>query len=374
MPDTEDIEPLEDLDHAAHAYAYAYACAGAGPSQRDRLRADFVGLALPFARRLSRRYYGRGESPDDLEQVARLGLVKSVNRFDPRRGSFTAYAIVTITGEIKRHFRNHGWGVHVPRRMQNLSLEVGHARSALTAELSRRPTDEEIAERLGIAVAAVRDGQISAAAYAQSSLNAETDGYGGVEAGELLGAPDPGLDLVDDRASLERLICRLPDRERRILRLRFYDNLSQAEIARETGVSQMHVSRLMTRALAWLRQAMLSDTTPPWAGPDGTDHRLALATTWDGDVIRCGVLGELDRDNAAHLRNELLALLRDGGRARGLELDLAGVPLVDAAGIGVLVTLHEVARVRRIPVRVTGLQPYVAQIVAASGLQTLIDD
>src|SRR5690242_18063225 len=206
MSVTDEFEPLEDLDRAANEYTRA--CAGVDEPTRDRLRSEFFGVALPFARRLARRYRGRGEPVDDLEQVARLGLVKSVNRFDPERGSFTAYAIVTITGEIKRHFRNHGWGVHVPRRMQDLSLEVGQARSALTAALSRRPTDDEVAERLEIDVAEVRAAQVSGAAYAPGSLNAQADGYEGMEVGDMMGAPDPGLDLVDDRATVERLICR----------------------------------------------------------------------------------------------------------------------------------------------------------------------
>ncbi|GAA0584982.1 hypothetical protein GCM10010172_82490 [Paractinoplanes ferrugineus] len=371
MTGTRGIEPLEDLDRVAGDYARA--CTDADDPTRERLRSEFVGAALPFARRLSRRYRGRGESPEDLEQVARLGLVKSVNRFDPERGSFTAYAIVTITGEIKRHFRNHGWGVHVPRRMQNLSLEVGQTRAVLTNELSRRPTDEEIAERLGIEVAEVAEAHLSGAAYAPGSLNAEADGYDGVEVGDLLGAPDPDLDLVDDRTSVERLICRLPERERRILGLRFYGNLSQVEIARELGVSQMHVSRLMARALSWLRQAMLTDTPPAWAGIDETDHRLTLATTYRGDLIGCRVTGEIDRDNAGHLRDELMGALRDGGRMSRMVLDLAAVPLLDAAGIGVLVALREAARVRDIEVRVAGLQPYAAQIAVASGLKDLIE-
>jgi RNA polymerase sigma-B factor len=298
--------------------------------------------------------------------------VKSVNRYDPERGSFTAYAIVTITGEIKRHFRNHGWGVHVPRRLQDLSLEVGQARAALTAGLSRRPSDEEIAERLGIDVLDVREAQISGAAYATGSLNVQSDGYEGAEVGDLMGAPDPGIDLVDDRTTVERLICRLPERERRILGLRFYGNLSQADIALELGVSQMHVSRLLARALGWLRRAMLSDAPPPWTGADETDHRLALATIYRGEVIEAHVTGELDRDNAPHLREELLTALREGGRMRRMQLDLTGVPLLDAAGIGVLVDLHEAARVRNVEIRVVGLQPYVAKIVAATGLRDLI--
>src|SRR4051794_20814697 len=338
---------------------------------RERLRDEFVSKALPFARRLARRYRGRGEPTEDLEQVARLGLVKAVNRYDPERGSFTAYAIVTITGEIKRHFRNHGWGVHVPRRLPEPSLGAGRAGATLTAELSRRPTDGEIAGRLGVDVADVREAQVSGAAYAPGSLNAPADGYDGLEVGDLIGAGDPDLDLVEDRVSVERLICRLPERERRILGLRFYGNLSQVEIARELGVSQMHVSRLLARALSWLREALLSDVTPPWTGAAETDHRLAVTTSCHGDTIETRVRGEVDRDNAGHLRDELLARLRDGRMGR-LTVDLTDVPLLDVAGVGVLVAVREAARVRDVRVRVTGLQPYVARVAAASGLGDLI--
>ncbi|MFF5290233.1 sigma-70 family RNA polymerase sigma factor [Paractinoplanes globisporus] len=367
---THEVNPLEDLDEAAAAFTRAWAAAD-GP-ERQRLRAEFVARALPFARRLARRYHGRGESPEDLEQVARLGLVKSVNRYNPELGSFTAYAIVTITGELKRHFRNHGWGVHVPRRLQDLSIEVSQTRTALTAELARRPTEEEIAERLGVEVCEVREARVSGAAYAPGSLNARADGYDGPEVGDLIGAEDPDLGLVEDRASVERLLCRLPERERRILGLRFYGNLSQVEIARELDVSQMHVSRLLSRALTWLRQAMLSDVVPPWTGTDETDHRVALSITCRGDDVELRVTGEIDRDNAGHLRDELMSVLRETGRMRQLTIDLAGVPLLDAAGVSVLVAVHEAARVRDVQVRATGLQPYVARIAAASGLAGLI--
>src|SRR4051794_34089167 len=148
MPITDEFEPLEDLDLAAGEYTRA--CAGADEPTRARLRAEFIEQVLPFARRLARRYRGRGEPADDLEQVARLGLVKSVNRYDPERGSFTAYAIVTITGELKRHFRNHSWGVHVPRRLQDLSLEGGQARAAPALGVSRRPPDGGIPRGRGV--------------------------------------------------------------------------------------------------------------------------------------------------------------------------------------------------------------------------------
>jgi RNA polymerase sigma-B factor len=370
MPGTEEIEPVEDLDSAADAYTRA--CAGADAGLRRRLRDDFVGRALPFARRLARRYRGRGEPPEDLEQVARLGLVKTVDRYDPERGSFTAYAIVTITGEIKRHFRNHTWGVHVPRRLQDLSLEIGQASTVLTNRLARTPSTEDIAAYLRIDTADVRAAQTSAAAYTSASLNAPVDRYGRAEIGELIGDVDPGLGLVDDRATVERLLCHLPARERRLLALRFYGNLSQAEIGEELGLSQMHVSRLLSRALTWLREAMLSDAPPAWTAADETDRRLALATVSRAGCIRVSVSGEIDRDNAGHLREELLTLIRCCGRMPRLEVDLAGVPLLDAAGIGVLLAVHEAARVRDRKVRVTGLQPWVARIVAVSGLRDLL--
>jgi RNA polymerase sigma-B factor len=370
MPGIEELEPLEDLDAAAESYTGA--CRDADEATRRRLREEFVGQALPFARRLARRFRGRGEPTDDLEQVARLGLVKTVDRYDPERGSFTAYAVVTITGEIKRHFRNHTWGVHVPRRLQDLSLEITHATSTLTSRLSRTPTVAELAAHLRLAEVDVRAAQTTAAAYASASLNAPVGADGGAEMGDLIGSPDDDLGMVDDRTTVERLLCRLPERERRMLALRFYGNLSQSEIAAELGVSQMHVSRLLSRALTWLREAMLSDTLPAWSGADDTDHRLTVTVIGHADVIRAAVGGEVDRDNAGHLRDELLAVVRGCGASRRLVVNLSGVPLLDAAGIGALVAVREAARVRGVRVRVEGLQPYVAHIAAVSGLRDML--
>jgi RNA polymerase sigma-B factor len=370
MPGGNELGPLEDLDSAADEYTRA--CKDADCELRRRLRDDFVGQALPFARRLARRYRGRGEPPEDLEQVARLGLVKTVDRYDPERGSFTAYAIVTITGEIKRHFRNHTWGVHVPRRLQDLSLEIGRASAVLTGQFARHPSIEEIAAHLEVDVTEVLAAQTSAAAYTPASLNAPVDTTGGIAMGDLIGVTDHALGLVDDRATVERLLCHLPERERRMLALRFYGNLSQSEIADELGISQMHVSRLLGRALTWLREAMLSDLPPAWTAADDTDHRLRLSTACRDDTIWASVTGEIDRDNADHLREELLSTVRCCGRVPRLVIDLAGVPLLDAAGVGVLLAVSEAARVRGVRVRVAGLQPWVAQIVAVSGLRELL--
>ncbi len=373
MPGIDKIEPLENLDLVAERYTGA--CQEADEPTRRRLREEFVGQSLPFARRLARRFRGRGEPLDDLEQVARLGLVKTVDRYDPERGSFTAYAIVTITGELKRHFRNHTWAVHVPRRLQDLSLEITHATTTLTGRLARTPTPGEIAAHLGIDEAQVREAQMTAAAYTTTSLNVPVgEATGGAELGDLIGSADPGLDLADDRTTVARLLCRLPERERRMLALRFYGNLSQAEIAAELGLSQMHVSRLLSRSLTWLREAMLTDTTPVWTGTDETDHRLRITVHGGADLVRAVVTGEVDRDNAGHLREELLAAVRGCGPARRLVVDLTEVPLLDAAGIGVLLAVREAAHARGIRAQATGLQPFVARIVAASGLRDLLGE
>jgi RNA polymerase sigma-B factor len=253
---------LEDLDAAALAYAGRRA--GASQAELDAAREDLVRYCLPFAGRLARRYRGRGEYLDDLEQVARLGLVKAVDRYDPERGSFTAYAVITISGELKRHFRDRTWGVHVPRRVQDLSLEVGHASMLLTSTLARTPTVGELADRLGVPEAAVLEAVESAAGYSPASLNAPVAEDGALEFGDLLGDVDGYLESVTDKLTVTDLLLRMPARERRMLALRFYGNRTQAEIADELGISQMHVSRLLSRALTWLREAMLSDDPPDW--------------------------------------------------------------------------------------------------------------
>ncbi|GIF04796.1 sigma-70 family RNA polymerase sigma factor [Actinoplanes siamensis] len=371
MPDTDQLEPFEDLDVLADQYARARERADARTLRR--LRDDFVREALPFAGRLARRYRGRGEPTDDLEQVARLGLVKTVDRYDPERGSFTAYAILTITGEIKRHFRDHTWGVHVPRGQQDRVLEFVHAKAALTSELARTPTVAELAQRLGVEEADVLGAQTSAAAHSTESLNAPLgDQQNGAEVGDLFGTLDGDLNLVDDRTTVEALLCELPARERRLLALRFWGNLSQVEIAEELGISQMHVSRLLSRALTWLREAMLSDTPPAWTGAGGPEHRVAVTTAPDG--VRAAVHGEIDRDNANQVRRELLSAAGTCGHGRRLIVDLSGVPLLSAAGIGMLNGVHSVAQGRDVRMTVTGLQPYVARVLAISGLREVLQD
>jgi RNA polymerase sigma-B factor len=245
---------LEDLDPVATDFAARFVRAGA--AERAELREELVSLCLPFAGRVARRYRGRGETLEDLEQVARLGLVKAVDRYDPQRGSFTAYAVVTISGEIKRHFRDRTWGVHVPRRMQDLSLEVMHAVMALTAELAHRPTAAELAAHLRLPESAVLEALESAACYSPVSLNAPAEPDGSAEFGEQLGGADLELEAVDDKVTVTGLLSRLPERERQMLAMRFYGNRTQAEIAAELGISQMHVSRLLSQTLGNLRAAL----------------------------------------------------------------------------------------------------------------------
>lgn len=267
---------LEDLDAAA--IAYAARIAEVPEERRQEAREELVRFALPFAGRLARRYRGRGEPLEDLEQVARLGLVNAVDRYDPERGSFTAYAAITIVGEIKRHFRDRTWGVHVPRRLRDLILEVGQATAALTSELSRSPTVTELAERLDTSEEEILAALESAAGYSPASLNAPVGGESAAEFGDLVGESDTDLESVDDRVTVSGLLGRLPWRERRILAMRFYGNQTQAEIAARFGISQMHVSRLLSRALTWLRQAMLTDAPAPWQGStveDGSPRRGA---------------------------------------------------------------------------------------------------
>jgi RNA polymerase sigma-B factor len=342
---------LEDLDAAALAYAERRS--GASPVQLESLREDLLRYCLPFAARLARRYRGRGEYLEDLEQVARLGLVKAVDRYDPERGSFTAYAVITISGELKRHFRDRTWGVHVPRRVQDLSLEVGHASMVLTSALARTPTTGELAEQLGVSESAVLEAVESAAGYAPASLNAPVAGDGAQEFGDLLGDVDDELEAVTDKLTVAELLLRLPSRERRMLAMRFYGNRTQAEIAAELGISQMHVSRLLSRALAWLREAMLSDVPPRWEGGEARAGHpgMQVSVERDGAALTVRVRGEVDRDTAERLRIGLRHAIGTPGVVSVI-VDLSGVPLIDAnAGISV-----------------SGAQPYVARILAVSGL------
>ncbi|RSM55756.1 RNA polymerase subunit sigma [Actinoplanes sp. ATCC 53533] len=361
---------FEDLDPVATDFAARFVRAGA--AERAELREELVSLCLPFAGRVARRYRGRGEAFEDLEQVARLGLVKAIDRYDPLRGSFTAYAVVTISGEIKRHFRDRTWGVHVPRRMQDLSLEVMHAVMALTAELAHRPTAAELAAHLHLPESVVLEALESAACYSPASLNAPAEPDGSTEFGEQLGGADLELEAVDDKVTVAGLLSRLPDRERQMLAMRFYGNRTQAEIAEALGISQMHVSRLLSRALGWLREAMLSDALPRWEGANGPEtHSIRITVAHAEGVLVVRVQGEVDRDTAGRLRMSLRHAVSVAGGDR-VVVDLAAVPLVDAAGVAALVDAASAAAVAEAELALTGAQPHVAGILKVSGLEPLL--
>jgi RNA polymerase sigma-B factor len=358
---------LDDLDVAA--LAYAEALRSAPVERRGELRDRLVCRCLPFAGRLARRYGGRGESSEDLEQVARLGLVKAIDRYDPERGSFTAYAVITISGEIKRHFRDKTWGVHVPRRLQDLSLEVGHATVVLTTRLSRPPTTSELATHLHVDEDDVTEALGSAAGYTPASLNAPVGAGRPGELGDLFGGVDLDLESVDDRLTVSRLLLRLPARERQILAMRFYGNCTQTEIAAEFGISQMHVSRLLSRALTWLREAMLSDEPARWEGVGAAPRALQVTVVAGRHGVAVRVRGEVDRDSVGKLRSRLRHAVATG---TPVAVDLSAMPLIDAAGVAALADAAAAADRAGSRVTLVGAQTYVARILVVSGLGPLL--
>ncbi len=229
-----------------------------GDPQWQQVRDELVCAHLPLVEHLARRFRHRGEPYDDLVQVGTIGLIKAIDRFDADRGvEFSTYATPTIVGEIKRYFRDKGWAVRVPRRLQELRLALSTATADLSQRLGRAPTVAELAERLGISQDQVLEGLASANAYATVSLEGvDSEGEEGVPMLDTLGEEDASLVGVDNRESLRPLLARLPARERAILRLRFVQNMTQSQIAAEIGISQMHVSRLLARTLAELREGL----------------------------------------------------------------------------------------------------------------------
>lgn len=225
---------------------------------RPAVRHRAIVAWLPLARDLAFRYAGRGEPLPDLVQTASVGLIKAIDRFDPRRGSdFAAYAVPTIIGEVKRYFRDQTWDLRVPRRLQELRRAVAGCAEELTQRLGRAPSPAELAEALRLPEAQVREGIQVAGAYAAASLDAPTGpARDGACLGELLGAEDDGLARAEERLVVGPAVAALPERSRRILALRFAGNLTQGQIAERIGVSQMHVSRLLTRILGQLREQL----------------------------------------------------------------------------------------------------------------------
>jgi RNA polymerase sigma-B factor len=236
-----------------------------GSAEHLRLRNALVELNLPLVRFAARRFRHNAEPAEDIVQAGTIGLIKAIDRFDPRRDvEFATFALPTITGEIKRFFRDTSWSVRVPRRLQELRLDLAGATEELRQLLVREPTVPELAARLSISEAEVVQGQLASNAYTAGSLEAPADAPDDPEGplARRLGYQDDALESVPDLVSLRPLIARLTERDRRILALRFVGELSQAQIGALLGISQMHVSRLLNRALTQLRTGLLAE-------PDG---------------------------------------------------------------------------------------------------------
>ncbi|MEV7991739.1 SigB/SigF/SigG family RNA polymerase sigma factor [Streptomyces sp. NPDC086077] len=257
--------PVRDAPDTAAAFRRLTALP-AGPEQ-SRVQEDLLRAWLPMAHRIAWRFRDKGESIEDLRQVAALGLLKAIRRFDPDRGPFEPFAIPTIRGELRRHFRDRMWDVRVPRRVQELRNTV----RAACAELahvpgSRQPTVTQLADRTGLGEEQVREGMAALESYSALSLDAangdaDTDD-GGPSLTDLLGEPEHGFELVVDRESVKGAVRRLPQRERALLYLRFFEDRTQSQIAERLGISQMHVSRLLIQTCARIREETLQPADP----------------------------------------------------------------------------------------------------------------
>lgn len=230
---------------------------------REKVRERLIGRCMPLADHIARKFSGRGESFDDLLQVARVGLVQAVDRFDVTRGSsFLSFAVPTVMGEVRRHFRDNTWAVRVPRRTKEIQISIGGAIDRLAQQKGRLPKAREIAEELGVELVEVTQALIAGNAYQLSSLDSVTSDDGEntpLSLMEVLGEVEPRYDRVDEFLAVKPLIAELPEREQRVLIMRFFENMTQIQIAEHLGVSQMHVSRILTRTLTALREQAMRD-------------------------------------------------------------------------------------------------------------------
>ena len=332
-------------------------------SSRDAaLRDELVRAYLPLAEYLAKRFMHRGVAADDLFQVASLGLVKAVDRFDPGRGvTFSTFATPTIVGELKRHFRDKGWALRVPRRLQELHLELASTIGSLTQELGRSPTIAEIAARANVSEEAVLEATDVAQVYRISSLEvpATEDGETFDSRSGALSDIDGNLELVEERVEIARLLQALSPREQTIVHMRFFEGSTQSEIAGRLGISQMHVSRLLARSIEQLRQEARTQavtgrrsagrTVRGSSNRSSSDRRnrkrvkVTREQTMDFDVdvdkqdgvAIVAVSGELDISTSPWLRDRLVELA--GSDAKRIVVDLEAVEFLDSTGLGVLV-------------------------------------
>ena len=253
-------EPVGDTgyQHLAPLFVELVALPAHHP-RRAVLRDRLVEGHLPVAQHIARRFAHRGEPLDDLEQVATVGLINAVDRFEPDRGvDFLSYAVPTITGEVRRHFRDQGWAMRVPRRLKDLHVTLGAAISELSQRLGRAPTATELSRHLDLPREQVVEGLEAAHAYRGKSLDSllDADDDNSATLADAIGTADSELERVEYRESLQPLLAELPERERTILMLRFFGNMTQTQIAERVGISQMHVSRLLAQTLAALREGL----------------------------------------------------------------------------------------------------------------------
>lgn len=237
-----------------------------GDEHYDAVRDEVIRLCLPLADHIARKFVGRGELFDDLEQTARVGLVLAVDRFDVTRGcSFLSYAVPTIMGEVRRHFRDRTWAVHVPRRLKELQLRIGPATEQLSQRLGRVPNAPELAAELEVDLVEVTRALVASNGYQANSIDTVGDDDRDVPTQPItdtLGADEPCYQLTEDAIAVRPLIAALPDEERQVLIMRFFENLTQSEIAERICVSQMQVSRILARTLSSLRRQALAERTP----------------------------------------------------------------------------------------------------------------
>ncbi|HEY0577705.1 MAG TPA: RNA polymerase sigma factor SigF [Pseudonocardia sp.] len=256
--------PARDAEYAHLSPLLAeYAALAPTDPRRYQLRDELVSGYLPVARHIARRFVNRGEPLDDLIQVATLGLIFAIDRFRTDFGSdFLAFAVPTMQGEVRRYFRDRGWSMRVPRRLKDLHVSINAAISELSQRFGHAPRPSEIAELLGISMAEVLEGLEASGAYRACSLDEQIspEADGSASVGDQLGELDPELEFVEDQHALRPLLEALPERERGILMMRFYGNMSQTQIATRIGISQMHVSRLLAQTLTQLRTQMRDES------------------------------------------------------------------------------------------------------------------
>jgi RNA polymerase sigma-B factor len=226
--------------------------------ERERAREQIVRRCMPLAEHIAHRFDGRGEPREDIAQVARLGLVNAVNRFDVECGSdFVSFAVPTIMGEVRRHFRDNSWAVKVPRRLKELHMQLGSATAEMSQRLGRAPTPSELGVELELDRDEVVEALIAGSGY--NTLSMDSGGGGDDDSpplSETLGSQDTNLDRIENHEALRPLLDALPERERTVIVLRFFESLTQSQIAERVGISQMHVSRLLARTLARLRDEL----------------------------------------------------------------------------------------------------------------------